>query len=969
MSQRIATSVSVLRRSVVALTLPEAYHLSLVHSRKTFATSCSLRRHAKTNRSRSGFQQDPQASSRYAAPSSSSSLYRPNRVPRFPQAAKIPRSVAARHLNGTLQEVCQDQYVLSRLQSLGLRGDIVEALTKRIGELPVPCDEGDELDPLRHLLRIWASERQEQIASELESNIGPEGMPLINMGLHAISGEQRKDQVESRDLRNSQSLRRMHVTAFLDWTQRQLEGIVNEACDGPAAIKAASTLLVSLRTVRKHVQLEIPSAMYPYARFMKRQIHLHVGPTNSGKTHGALVRLVSAHSGVYLGPLRLLAHEIWDRINRGRVSPGVPARLCNLKTGEEERTLGEYVALVSATVEMAPLEHIYDVAVIDEIQMIADPQRGSAWTSAVLGMAAKELHLCGEDVVIPLIEKLAKECGDELTIHRYQRLTPLHVAEKSIEGDLSQIRPGDCVVSFSRQSIFALKERIDGTKTSDGTTLRCAIAYGNLPPEVKAEQARLFNEGTTYNVMVASDAIGMGLNLRIKRIIFESLYKFNGTEDVVMSAAQIKQIAGRAGRYGTTREGGEDGGVVTCMREEDMDILREALAVPNKEIRRAAIQPPATDIDELSKSLPPVEQKSMAEVERAFHEHQQRRRSRVRQPLNNDSRTLQCLESAHNALMLDAAGDEQVEEQELAFTRAARADVRLSNVYTDIGFLATLNLRNYFLSDLNQQSTIAPLVRRASCLPTTPSDEADASFVLPSQAGYKTQSSLTVEELELFATSPANTRDGKLMGCLALFIRQYSRGKIVDFSDAIAKIGLKAAVDTADATYEELMAAWKAQRSEKGDGEGDLVEPTLQQLAMLTSSKPAIDAFLLKDLETMHSAVTLYLWLASRFPLAFSQRGAVHSFKDRTERAVELSLEVLRTARNKRLAELGRSTGADARAEKEQRRRQNRQTFKGKGGQNFGRHRDDPKQQQQRDWVSFDNTRSTTADAVASRGW
>src|SRR5690349_2275146 len=118
-----------------------------------------------------------------------------------------------------------------------------------------------------------------------------------------------------------------------------------------------------------------------------RKVILHVGPTNSGKTYQALTRLEQAASGVYCGPLRLLAHEIYDKFNKRGVR-------CNLLTGEERRIVDEDAPIVACTVEMASFSKRMDVAVIDEIQMLADAQRGWAWTMALLSIRADELHLC-----------------------------------------------------------------------------------------------------------------------------------------------------------------------------------------------------------------------------------------------------------------------------------------------------------------------------------------------------------------------------------------------------------------------------------------------------------------------------------------------------------------------------------------------------------------------------------------------
>lgn len=301
-----------------------------------------------------------------------------------------------------------------------------------------------------------------------------------------------------------------------------------------------------LRSIREATDFSHPAEWFPSARTIRRRIIMHVGPTNSGKTHQALQTLAAAKTGVYAGPLRLLAHEIWDRLNKGQIVPagvtldrsatadddggtdlldgGTPskppvltkehnerfARPCNLITGEEERIVAED-ALVSCTVEMLQLGRLVDVAVVDEIQMIADPARGSSWTAAVLGLCAKEVHLCGEETAVEVVKDLVKETGDELVINRYRRLAPLRVANESLDGDLKRIGKGDCVVAFSRSGIFALKKKIE-----EVTNLRCAVAYGRLPPEIRSEQAALFNDPNSgLDVIVGSDAIGLGLNLHV----------------------------------------------------------------------------------------------------------------------------------------------------------------------------------------------------------------------------------------------------------------------------------------------------------------------------------------------------------------------------------------------------------------------------------------------------------------------
>ncbi|KAI9570739.1 P-loop containing nucleoside triphosphate hydrolase protein [Boletus coccyginus] len=364
---------------------------------------------------------------------------------------------------------------------------------------------------------------------------------------------------------------------------------------------------------------------------MNRKFVMHVGPTNSGKTHMALRALAASNSGLYAGPLRLLAHEIWERLNRGQIVPlgtepepgsepdttinmdvanetgsrptvrkdghAKYARQCNLRTGEEFRIVADNAPLMSSTVEMASFDKSLDVAVVDEIQMIADPERGSAWTNAVLGLPAREIHLCGEETAVPIIRDILKDTGDELVVNRYERLTPLEVQESSLGGDLSQIQKGDCLVVFSRDGIFAVKAKIE-----ERTGLRCAVAYGRLPPEIRSEQAALFNDPQSgYDVIVASDAVGMGLNLKIKRVVFETLHKFDGQERRPLSISQIKQIAGRAGRYGLH---GQPGGFVTTLHKADIPTLCRALATPAPPLSCAVLDPPGHWMEDVSQVLP-----------------------------------------------------------------------------------------------------------------------------------------------------------------------------------------------------------------------------------------------------------------------------------------------------------------------------------------------------------------------------
>ena len=351
--------------------------------------------------------------------------------------------------------------------------------------------------------------------------------------------------------------------------------------------------------------LRYPTEWYASARATQREIHLHVGPTNSGKTYNALKRLEEKGSGFYAGPLRLLAHEVYSRFKAKEIP-------CDLITGDDIRLDDNLdVALAASTVEMVDTAKPVEVAVIDEVQMMENDERGWAWTRAFLGANAREVHLCGEPRVVPLIKELTASMGDSLHIHRYDRLNPLKVMNHSLKGDLKNLKKGDCVVSFSILNIHALKKEIELD-----TGKHCAIVYGGLPPETRAQQAALFNDPENdYDFLVASDAIGMGLNLSVKRIIFHSVVKYNGYQMERLSIPQLKQIAGRAGRYrsahqatskSTTNEGKSESsvGLVTTLNEADLPFVQEALNENASPIRKAGILPPGEFLVEVASRLP-----------------------------------------------------------------------------------------------------------------------------------------------------------------------------------------------------------------------------------------------------------------------------------------------------------------------------------------------------------------------------
>ncbi|MBQ6373460.1 MAG: helicase, partial [Clostridia bacterium] len=274
--------------------------------------------------------------------------------------------------------------------------------------------------------------------------------------------------------------------------------------------------------------------LYPLARQMRRRFILHLGPTNSGKTYEGVGRLRGARNGIYLGPLRLLAAEQFETLNLDDVP-------CSLVTGEEQ-ILVPGSRVQSSTVEMADLKRRYDVAVIDECQMIADRDRGGAWTAAILGLCADEIHACASPDAEALLVRIIQSCGDELTIVRHRRMTPLVVEKEGFRFPAS-VRRGDALIVFSKARVHAVAAELRRAG------FRVALIYGALPPDVRRDQAVRFQQGDA-EVVVSTDAIAMGMNLPIERVVFLESEKYDGDITRPLTDAEIKQIAGRAGRYG-----------------------------------------------------------------------------------------------------------------------------------------------------------------------------------------------------------------------------------------------------------------------------------------------------------------------------------------------------------------------------------------------------------------------------------
>ena len=266
-----------------------------------------------------------------------------------------------------------------------------------------------------------------------------------------------------------------------------------------------------------------------------------LGPTNTGKTHLAIERMLAHASGIIGFPLRLLARENYDKMVARN-----GARHVALITGEE-KIVPPDAKWFSCTVEAMPLDRRVEFVAVDEIQLCTDPDRGHVFTERLLharGMV--ETMFLGSETVRPLLKRLVPEA----TVETRPRLSQLTYAGPS---KLVRLPPRTAVVAFSAQEVYAIAELIRRRKGG------CAVVMGRLSPRTRNAQVALYQD-REVDFLVATDAIGMGLNMNVDHVAFAGLGKFDGHRPRRLTASEVGQIAGRAGRgmrdgtFGTTTE-------------------------------------------------------------------------------------------------------------------------------------------------------------------------------------------------------------------------------------------------------------------------------------------------------------------------------------------------------------------------------------------------------------------------------
>ena len=281
----------------------------------------------------------------------------------------------------------------------------------------------------------------------------------------------------------------------------------------------------------------------------------HLGPTNSGKTFEALRLLAEGGSGVYAGPLRMLAQEAHRRL-----SAELGADRVGLVTGEER--VNEGAPILCCTVEMAPSSG--DTLVLDEVQWADDEERGSAWTRLLLAGEYRRILVLGALDALPLVRRAFPHAEVKV----FERKLPLDwVGARSIRS----LTPGTVVVAFSRKAVLALAGEVNRLHPG-----RVAVLYGAMPLASRREEIDRFLHGHA-DVCVATDVLGHGVNLPCETLLFAETTKFDGEQRRGLLPWELAQIAGRAGRFGLVQRGHVGVLVGVPWADPDPSIVESAL--------------------------------------------------------------------------------------------------------------------------------------------------------------------------------------------------------------------------------------------------------------------------------------------------------------------------------------------------------------------------------------------------------
>ncbi|PTQ10724.1 helicase [Sphingomonas oleivorans] len=323
------------------------------------------------------------------------------------------------------------------------------------------------------------------------------------------------------------------------------------------------------------------------SRFAARPLVAVLGPTNTGKTHLAIERMCGHSSGMIGFPLRLLAREVYDRVVAIKGKESVA-----LITGEE-KILPEKARWFLCTAESMPLDREFAFVALDEAQLGADPERGHVFTDRLLrARGREETMILGSEALRPMLKTLAP---DAEIINR-PRFSTLSYAGPS---KLSRLPPRSAIVAFSAEEVYAVAEMLRRLRGG------AAVVMGALSPRTRNAQVAMFQAGEV-DYLVATDAIGMGLNMDVAHVAFASLRKFDGRRQRRLTVAEMAQIAGRAGRHQRDGSFGTlalEGARAAAFEEEEVEAIENHLFPSLDHLHWREGKPDHASIDQLIADL------------------------------------------------------------------------------------------------------------------------------------------------------------------------------------------------------------------------------------------------------------------------------------------------------------------------------------------------------------------------------
>jgi len=326
---------------------------------------------------------------------------------------------------------------------------------------------------------------------------------------------------------------------------------------------------------------------FDMTRFAAQPLVAVLGPTNTGKTHLAVERMCGHSSGLIGFPLRLLAREVYDRVVAIKGAESVA-----LVTGEE-KIVPEKARWFLTTAESMPLEREFAFVALDEAQLSADPERGHVFTDRLLrARGREETMILGSEALRPMLKALTPD-AEIITRPRFSTLTYAGPAK------LSRLPKRSVVVAFSAEEVYAVAEMLRRLRGG------AAVVMGALSPRTRNAQVAMFQAGEV-DYLVATDAIGMGLNMDVAHVAFASLRKFDGRKARRLTVSEMAQIAGRAGRHqrdGTFGTLSLEGGQTAQFEDDEVLAIEEHRFPPLDHLYWREGKPSLASVDALIADL------------------------------------------------------------------------------------------------------------------------------------------------------------------------------------------------------------------------------------------------------------------------------------------------------------------------------------------------------------------------------